>query len=131
MFNRATLIGNVGSDPEMRQVASGQLASFSVATNRKYTKKDGEAVDETQWHRITVFGKSADFVESYIRKGDKVFVEGRIEYRMYEDRDGNEKMATQITVAWPEGTVKKIGGPFRGKDKSVGGELPQMSLDGS
>jgi single-strand DNA-binding protein len=101
-LNKVILIGNVGSDPEIRAVGSGsRVAQFSLATG--YRKKDG--TDVTQWHRIVVWeranaggGDPFNVVERFVKKGGKVYVEGEIEYRSYEDKDGVTKYITEIRL---------------------------------
>lgn len=85
--NKVTLIGNVGRDPDMQQTKSGtKVAHFSLATNRR-TPADSEEEERTDWHRLTLWSRQAQFAEDYIRTGDRIYIEGRIEYDSYE-RDG-------------------------------------------
>lgn len=85
--NKITLIGNVGRDPDIQQTKSGtKVAHFSIATNRRVTS-GSEEEERTDWHRLTLWNRQAEFAEDYIRTGDRVYVEGRIEYDSYE-RDG-------------------------------------------
>lgn len=85
--NRVTLVGNVGSDPDVRETGSGtRVAHLSLATDRTF-RRDGEVQRRTDWHRLTFWGKAADTVERYVRKGSRLYVEGRIEYGSYE-REG-------------------------------------------
>lgn len=99
-YNKILLLGNVGKDPEVREFDGGKVVSFTLATTeRAYTKQNGTQVPEhTDWHNCTCFGKTADFVAGYIRKGSKVFVEGRIRYRSYQDQSGATKWVTEIIV---------------------------------
>lgn len=99
-YNRIILLGNVGKDPEVREFDGGKVVSFTLATTeRAYTNKNGVQVPEsTQWHNCVCFGKTADFVAGYIRKGSKVFVEGKIRYRSYQDQSGATKWVTEIVV---------------------------------
>ena len=98
-YNRIILLGNVGKDPEVREFENGKLASFTLATSEKgYTNKNGVQVPEsTQWHNCVCFGKTADFVANYIRKGHKLLVEGKVRYRSYE-QNGATKWITEIVV---------------------------------
>jgi single-strand DNA-binding protein len=99
-LNKVTLIGNLGADPEVRTVANGgKVATISLATSRKW-KKDGENQEKTEWHRVVLWdnakgAKLADLAESYMKKGDKVYIEGSIEYRQWE-KDGVTKYTTEI-----------------------------------
>lgn len=96
-LNKAILIGNLGSDPEVRAVPSGaRVANFNVATSRSWTGRDGQQQEKTEWHRIVAWEKLADIAEKYMHKGDRVYVEGEIEYRSYEDKDGVTKYITEI-----------------------------------
>lgn len=94
--NKAILIGNVGSDPDIRATQSGtRVAKFSLATNR-IRKTAAGSQEETQWHRITVFGKLVDVVENYVHRGDRLYVEGRIEYSQTTDEHGGKRYWTDI-----------------------------------
>ncbi|QNJ97644.1 single-stranded DNA-binding protein [Constantimarinum furrinae] len=95
--NKVQLIGNLGNDPEVITLESGKkLAKFSIATNDTYKNKDGERVTDTQWHNIVCFGKTADVVENYVGKGKEVAVEGKINTRSWEDKEGNKRYTTEI-----------------------------------
>ncbi|HET7231629.1 MAG TPA: single-stranded DNA-binding protein [Longimicrobium sp.] len=112
-LNKAMLIGNTGSDPEIRTIPSGaRVAQFSVATSRRWTDKNNQQQEKTEWHRIVVWDRLVDVVERYLRKGDRVYVEGEIEYRQYQDKDGVTKYATEIRAR----EIVLLGG------KSDGGE---------
>ena len=96
-LNKVILIGRLGRDPEMRYTPSGQpVANFSVATDESYTSKDGQKVEKTEWHRIVVWGKQAEFCGNYLSKGRLVYVEGKLETRKWTDKDGAEKYTTEI-----------------------------------
>lgn len=95
--NKAILIGNLGAAPEIRTTGGGtRVAQFSVATSRRWNDKTGQQQEKTEWHRIVVWDKLVDVVEKYVNKGDRIYVEGEIEYRTYDDRDGNTKYVTEI-----------------------------------
>ena len=95
--NKVILVGNLGRDPEIRYLPSGAPgANITIATSSKYKGKDGNMVEETEWHRVTFFGKLAEIVGQYLKKGRSVYVEGRIKTRKYTDKDGVEKYATDI-----------------------------------
>ncbi len=96
-LNKVLLIGRLGRDPEVRYTTSGQpVATFSIATDESYKSKDGQKVEKTEWHRIVVWGKSAEFCGNYLTKGRLVFVEGKLETRKWQDKDGVEKYTTEI-----------------------------------
>jgi single-strand DNA-binding protein len=98
-LNKVTLIGNLGADPEVRTTAGGtRVATLSVATSRSWTNQSGERQEKTEWHRAVLWRQLADIAERYLTKGDKVYLEGRIEYRSWEDRDGNTRYTTEISV---------------------------------
>jgi single-strand DNA-binding protein len=98
-LNKVMLIGNVGSDPEVRATSSGaRVGKLSVATNRSFQDRSGQQQERTEWHRLTFFGRLADIVEQYVKKGDRLYVEGRIEYSQTQDDQGNTRYWTDIVV---------------------------------
>ncbi|HWR82594.1 MAG TPA: single-stranded DNA-binding protein [Candidatus Deferrimicrobium sp.] len=97
--NKAILIGNLGADPELRYTPSGKaVASFSLATTERFTGEDGQMKESTVWHKIVVWGKQAENVKEYLRKGRQVYVEGRIENRSYDDKEGNKRYVSEIVA---------------------------------
>ena len=97
-LNKVMLIGNVGNDPDVRTTSSGKsIANMSLATTRKWKDGSGEQKEKTEWHRLTVWGKLVDVVERYVKKGDRLYVEGRIEYSESES-DGQKKYWTDVNV---------------------------------
>ena len=102
-LNKVTLIGNLGADPEVRSTSGGnRVATFSLATSRSWTGASGEKQEKTEWHRCVVWNSKtstlADIVERYLKKGDKVYVEGRIEYRQWQDKENQTRYSTEINV---------------------------------
>ena len=98
-INKVILIGNLGKDPELRYTPNSQaVATFSLATNRRWKDKEGQQQDQTEWHNIVTWGKQAEICKEYLKKGSSVFVEGRIQYRTYDDKDGNKKYITEIVA---------------------------------
>ncbi len=99
--NKAILMGNLGRDPEVRYSSSGlAVCNISLATSSKRKdKQSGEYVEETQWHRVTFYDKLAEIVGKYATKGRSIYVEGRITYRKYSDKDGVEKTSTEIVAS--------------------------------
>lgn len=96
-LNKVILIGNLGQDPEVRYTPSGAaVANFSIATSESWTDKSGERQEKTEWHRIVVWGKQAELCGEYLRKGRSVCIEGRIESRDWQDRDGNKRTTVEI-----------------------------------
>jgi len=94
--NKVILVGNVGRDPEVREITNGKMASITLATSEKWYK-DGEKKEKTEWHRVTFFGKLVDVVEKYVNKGTMLYVEGKLSTRKYE-KDGETRYATDITA---------------------------------
>ncbi len=104
-LNKVTLIGNLGADPEVRSTSGGnKVANFSLATSRQWTSASGEKQEKTEWHKCVAWNGGgrgtglADVVERYAKKGDKLYVEGSIEYRTYEDKDKQTRYVTEINV---------------------------------
>jgi single-strand DNA-binding protein len=102
-LNKATLIGNVGNDPEVRTTTGGsRVAQVSLATTRQWNGSNGEKQEKTEWHRLVLWNSKganlADIVERYVKKGDRLYVEGRIEYRQWQDKEGQTRYTTEINV---------------------------------
>ncbi|MBU0673356.1 MAG: single-stranded DNA-binding protein [Proteobacteria bacterium] len=98
MINKAILIGNLGGDPEVRYTQSGAaVANFNLATTETWTK-DGTKEEKTEWHRIVAFSRLGEICGEYLSKGSKVYIEGRIQTRQWEDRDGNKRYTTEIVA---------------------------------
>lgn len=95
--NKVILIGHLGKDPEVRYTPSGQaVANFTLATTESWTDKQGQRQDRTEWHRIVVWGKTAELAGEYLSKGRQVYVEGKLQTRQWDDQDGNKKSTTEI-----------------------------------
>jgi single-strand DNA-binding protein len=95
--NKVILVGNLGRDPEMRYLPSGEaVANLAIATTDKYKDKSGQMVEQTEWHRVSFFGRTAEVCGQYLKKGGQVYVEGSIRTRKYTDKEGIEKYATEI-----------------------------------
>jgi single-strand DNA-binding protein len=99
-LNKVMLIGNVGAEPEIRMTSGGsKVAKLSLATNRKWQDRStGQQQERTEWHRLTVFGRLSDIVEQWVKKGDRIYVEGRIEYSQTQDDQGGTRYWTDIVV---------------------------------
>jgi single-strand DNA-binding protein len=122
-LNKVQLIGNLGSDPEVRSATGGnRVANFSLATSRSWNDASGAKQEKTEWHRCVVWNSKssqlADIVERYVKKGDKLFVEGRIEYRQWQDKDGQTKYSTEINVR----ELIMLGSPRGGGGGGGGGD---------
>ncbi len=117
--NKAILIGNLGRDPELRRTPSGtSVASFSLATTERWTGREGDRQDRTEWHNVVAWGKLAELANDYLKKGRTVYVEGRISTRSWDDRDGNKKYRTEIVAS----TIQFLGsaGPGSGSGSGSG-----------
>ena len=97
--NKVILVGNLGKDPELRYTASGTaVATFSLATSERYKDRDGSQQEKTEWHNIVAWRQLAEICGKYLHKGKQVFIEGKIQTRSYDDRDGNKRYITEIVV---------------------------------
>jgi single-strand DNA-binding protein len=121
-LNKVMLIGNVGNDPEIRATSAGsRVAKVSVATNRTFQDRTGQQQEKTEWHRLTFFGKLAEIVEQYVKKGDRIYVEGRLEYSQTQDDSGNTRYWTDIVVHEMVMLGSSSGGGESGGDFGGGG----------
>jgi len=122
--NKVILIGNVGRDPEIRYTQSGEpIANFTLATNEVWNDKSGQKQERTEWHRVEVFGKTAQVVRDYCTKGKQVYLEGSIRYDEWTDKDGNKKYMTKIRISGPGSRLVLLGG--RGEGGPRGGAPSQ------
>ena len=97
--NKVQLIGHVGNDPEIKNFDGGKkLASLSIATNETYKNDKGEKVEETQWHRVTAWGRTAELIEKYVTKGKEIAIEGKLVHRNYEDKNNEKRYITEVVV---------------------------------
>ena len=97
--NKVILIGRLGGDPELRSTPGGtSVASFTLATNETWTDKDGTKQERTEWHRIVVWSRLAEICGQYLRKGSQVYIEGRLQTRSWEDKQGNQRKTTEIVA---------------------------------
>jgi len=139
-MDKITLIGNLGRDPEMRYTPSGQpVTSFSVASNRKYTNNNGEAVKETTWFRISAWGKLAETCNQYLKKGRQVYVEGRLTPdketggpRIWTRQDGSAAASFEVTAAFVEflgsGEGASAAQPEAGAEEAPGAEEAEANI---
>lgn len=98
-INKIQLAGNAGNSPEIKVFDNNKLAKFSLATTEKYKNKNGELVDQTQWHNITAWGKVADDIQKLVEKGKFVSVQGKIVNRSYTDKEGNKRYITEVVAS--------------------------------
>ena len=96
--NSVRLVGFLGSEPEVKVVANKKMARVSIAINEYHKNEKGEKVEETQWHRISAWGKTAEVIEKYVTKGKEIAVEGKLTHRSYEDKNGDKKYYTEVVV---------------------------------
>jgi single-strand DNA-binding protein len=97
--NKVILIGRLGADPEVRYTNTGTaVANFNMATSSNFTDKNGQKTERTEWHRVVTFGKLAEICGEYLAKGKQVYIEGRLQTRDWEDRDGNKRKTTEIVA---------------------------------
>ena len=100
MKNRVQLIGNVGNDPEIKTLENGKkLAHLTIATNDHYTNDKGQKVEQTEWHRVTAWGKTAEIIEKFVVKGKEVAIDGKLIHRSYDDKNGEKKYITEVVVS--------------------------------
>jgi single-strand DNA-binding protein len=98
MKNKVQLIGNVGNDPEVRSFNDKKVANLSLATNEIYYNDKKEKVEQTEWHKVVAWGKTAEIIEKYVTKGKEIAVEGKLTYRSYDDKEGIKRYVTEIVV---------------------------------
>lgn len=123
--NKVILIGNLGADPEIRNLPGGaSVANFNIATSESYTNKNGERVTQTEWHRIEVWEGLARVAEQYLKKGNSVYIEGRLRTEEWQDKDGNTRYTTKIRAQ----NMTMLGGPSGG---SGGGQEYSSNQSGN
>jgi single-strand DNA-binding protein len=128
-LNKAFVFGNLTRDPEVRALPSGMnVCSFGVATNRVFRDRDGKKQEQTDFHNIVVFGRQADTVSQYLKKGSSVFVEGRMQTRSWDGKDGEKKYRTEIVADRVQFGPRGSGS---GGGKRGGDETPEESGSGS
>jgi single-strand DNA-binding protein len=125
-INKVILIGNLGADPEVRYTTSGgAVANLRLATSESWKdKQTGENREQTEWHRLVMFGRLGEIAGEYLKKGSKIYVEGRIQTRKWQDRDGNDRYTTEIVandMQMLDGRGEGGGGGFGGEGRGGGG----------
>src|SRR3972149_9107762 len=121
--NKAILIGSLGKDPEVRYMPSGEaIANITLATTDTWKDKSGEKQERTEWHRVSFFGRQAEVVGEYLKKGSQIYVEGRIQTRKWQDKEGQDRYTTEIVAD----EMKRLGGKAGG-----GGSFEVMDDGGS
>ncbi|GLQ23122.1 single-stranded DNA-binding protein [Algimonas ampicilliniresistens] len=122
--NKVILIGNVGNDPEIRTFGNGgKVANLSIATSETWRdKQSGERKEKTEWHRVAVFGEGlVGVIERYVKKGSKLYIEGKLQTRKWQDRDGNDKYTTEIVLQGPGTTLTMLDSRNSGGGGGSGG----------
>lgn len=120
-LNKVMLIGNLGSDPEVKTILSGvKVANFSIATNESYTPKDGAKVDKVEWHRIIMWRGLAEIAEKYLKKGSQIYVEGKIATRSWDTDGGGKQYVTEIIAH----QMQMLGGKPGGGNSAGGPAAP-------
>ena len=116
--NKVILVGNLGRDPEMRHTQQGRaVANFTIATNERWKDRDGQQQERTEWHRIVVWDRLAEICVEYLAKGRQVYIEGRLQTREWEDKEGNKRYTTEIVAS----TMQMLGRRGEGGDFAGGG----------
>lgn len=120
--NKAILIGNLGADPEVRYTASGTaVANFRIATSETWNDKQGQKQERTEWHRIVAWGRTAELAGEYLAKGRQVYIEGRIQTRQWDDREGNKRYTTEIVTQSMKFLGSRADGGGGGRSGGGGG----------
>ena len=115
-INKVIIIGNLGNDPEMRYSADGKaIANISVATTETRKDKAGEKQEKTEWHRVSMFGRLAEIAGEYLKKGSSVYIEGKLQTRKWQDKEGNDRYTTEIVA----NEMKMLGGRASGGDTGM------------
>jgi single-strand DNA-binding protein len=115
--NKVILLGRLGQDPELKYTPGGSpVCNFSLATTESWTDKSGQKQEKTEWHRVVVWGKLAELCNQYLAKGRQAFLEGRLQTRSWDDKDGNKRYTTEILAS----TVQFIGGPSASQNTNTG-----------
>ncbi len=131
-INKVILVGNLGADPEIRYAPSGTaVANFRLATSETRVNKDGQKETKTEWHKIVTFGKLAEICGEYLAKGKQVYIEGKIQTRSWDDKDGNKKYMTEIVANTMQmlGSAPKEGGAAASPTEPPAGEIPPSDID--
>lgn len=126
MVNKALLIGRLGADPEVRYTPDGTMVTnFRMATDLQWKDKNGEKIQKTEWHRIVAYGKLAEICSNYLSKGKLIFIEGRIQTRSWEDKDGVKRSTTEIVAANMQ--MLDSRGQMRSPDTAADDHVPAYS----
>lgn len=126
-LNKVCLIGNLGADPETRTFANGgKVCNLRLATTEKWKGKDGNTQERTEWHTVAVFGDGlAGVADRYLRKGSKVYVEGKLQTRKWQDQSGNDRYSTEVVLQGPSAVLTMLDGPQGGGERKQPYNEPQ------
>ena len=115
-INKVIIVGNLGNDPDMRSLPSGdQVANLSIATSEAWKdKQTGEKQERTEWHRVAIFGPLAGIAGQYLRKGAKVYIEGQLRTRKWQDQSGNDRYSTEVVLSGPRAVMQMLDGKSDG-----------------
>ena len=118
--NKVILIGNLGADPQSRQLNDGKtVTNLSVATSETWKDKDGQKQTRSEWHRVSIFGKGAEIAAKYLKSGSKVFIEGKLQTRSWEGEDGQKQKTTEVIITEYSGHFEMLDSANQGYDNSV------------
>lgn len=119
--NKVIIVGNLGKDPDVKELDNGTITNISVATSESWKdKSSGEVKEKTEWHRVVFFGKLAEIAGQYLKQGSQVYIEGKLVTRKWQDSDGNDKYSTEIVVDGFEGKMQMLGSKGDGTGSSQG-----------
>ncbi|GAB2529503.1 single-stranded DNA-binding protein [Spirosoma aerophilum] len=122
-LNKMTIIGNLGADPEVRYLDGGAVvATFNVATTEKYTNRNGEKVEQTEWFRVELWNEQAKVAEKYLKKGNSVYVEGRLRTELWTDKEGKERTSLRVRAT----TMQLLGSPNDNRQEEPSYEAPRQ-----
>ncbi|MCD9486001.1 single-stranded DNA-binding protein [Photobacterium iliopiscarium] len=127
--NKVILVGNVGQQPEVRYMPSGDaMVNLTIATSESWRDKStGEQREKTEWHRVSVFGKTAEFVGEYVNKGTQLYVEGQLQTRKWQNQQGQDQYTTEVVVRWPAGELQILGSRNGSQGAPMGGQQQQQN----
>jgi single-strand DNA-binding protein len=136
-LNKVMLIGNLGADPELRYTPNGQaVCDVRLATNESWMDKNGQKQERTEWHRIVFWGKPAEIVKQYMGKGQRMYIEGRLQTRSWDDKEGNKRYSTEIVandfmfLSSRDGAPAREGGSYESRGNGRGGNGFRAPSDG-
>lgn len=130
-LNKVQLIGNIGRDPDIRTLTDGKtVANFSIATSDVWKDQQGQKQERTEWHKIVAFGKLAEIIQEYVKKGDKLFVEGKLQTKKWSDKNGQDRYTTEIVLDGFGGKIIMLGSPSQAGQQTPPQQQPQQPQQG-